>query len=53
MKELQSLGLDVNIMDENDKEIILRDPEDIEPSEVETSSDEDALKNISITEESN
>ncbi len=53
MKELQSLGLDVNIMDENDQEIILRDPEDIEPSEVEASTDEDALKNISITEESN
>ena len=53
MKELQSLGLDVNIMDENDKEIILRDPEDIEPSEVEISTDEEVPTDVSITEELN
>ncbi|MDO5360125.1 MAG: DNA-directed RNA polymerase subunit beta, partial [Jeotgalicoccus sp.] len=52
MKELQSLGLDVSIMDENDEEIELRDTEDDEIESQPTQSDNvtASAKNENVTE---
>ena len=52
MKELQSLGLDVSIMDENDEEIELRDTEDDEIESQPTQSDNvtGPVKNENVTE---
>src|SRR5690625_4867815 len=52
MKELQSLGLDVSIMDENDEEIELRDTEDDEIQSQPTQSDNvtASAKNENVTE---
>lgn len=52
MKELQSLGLDVSIMDENDEEIELRDTEDDEMESQPTQSDKvtASAENENVTE---
>src|SRR5690625_4649825 len=50
MKELQSLGLDVNILDENDEEIEMRDTEEDETSNQVNLSENTAAKTEDVTE---
>ena len=50
MKELQSLGLDVNILDENDEEIEMRDTEEDETSNQVNLSENKAGKTEDVTE---
>ncbi|WP_411842938.1 DNA-directed RNA polymerase subunit beta [Salinicoccus sp. HZC-1] len=50
MKELQSLGLDVNILDENDEEIEMRDTEEDEASNQVNLSENTGAKTEDVTE---